>query len=162
MAVFTLEDLQSAIEVMVFPKTMAAASATCWTTTPWSSSRAAIDKRDDQPKLIATDVELFEPMTDGTPPLRIQLPPTRLSDAMVDQLKGLLGEFPGESEVFIHLGERQVLRLPDQFLVEHQRRPGGRAAGAPRARGRGDLTAPGSSPGSGVPRPSCDPARHSE
>jgi hypothetical protein len=39
---------------------------------------------------------------------------------MVDQLKDLLAEFPGQSEVFIHLGERQVIRLPDQFSVDTQ------------------------------------------
>ena len=37
MAVFILEDLQSSIEVMVFPKTMQRATATCWPTTPSSA-----------------------------------------------------------------------------------------------------------------------------
>ena len=44
----------------------------------------------------------------------------RLSDEMVQQLKELFLDFPGDSEVHILLGERQVLRLPDQFLVSTQ------------------------------------------
>ena len=36
----------------------------------------------------------------------------------VDELKAILTRFPGESMVFIHLGEDKVLRLPDQFCVD--------------------------------------------
>jgi DNA polymerase-3 subunit alpha len=77
-----------------------------------------VDKREDSPKLIVRNVEVFEPMADTTPPLRIQMHPTHVSDDVVERLKGLLSEFPGRSEVFIHLGERQVIRLPDQFTVD--------------------------------------------
>jgi DNA polymerase-3 subunit alpha len=44
--------------------------------------------------------------------------PERLSDEMLAALKSLLSDHPGESPVFLHLGERQVLRLPDAFNVE--------------------------------------------
>jgi DNA polymerase-3 subunit alpha len=116
MAVLTLEDLQGTVEVMVFPKTMAqvghllADDAVVLIT-------GRVDKREDTVKFIPREVELFEPMADMTPPLRLHLPPARLDDAMVDRLKELFADFPGESEVHILLGERQVLRLPDQFLV---------------------------------------------
>jgi len=33
-------------------------------------------------------------------------------------LKALLSEHPGESQVFLHLGERQIVRLPDEFNVD--------------------------------------------
>ena len=36
------------------------------------------------------------------------------------RLKELFLDFPGDSEVHILLGEKQVLRLPDQFLVSTQ------------------------------------------
>ena len=78
---------------------------------------ARVDKRDDTPKLIATDIELFEPMAEGEPPLRLHIPATRLSDETVDRLKELFIDFPGESEVYILLGDSQVLRLPDQYTV---------------------------------------------
>ena len=41
-----------------------------------------------------------------------------LSEALLEGLKGLLLEHPGESQVFLHLGDRQVVRLPDNFCVE--------------------------------------------
>ena len=62
MAVFVLEDLQTSVEVMVFPKTMTehghklADDAVVIV-------QARVDKREDQPKLIAMEVEPFEPMS---------------------------------------------------------------------------------------------------
>ena len=117
MAVFTLEDLQASIEVMVFPKTMSdighqlADDAVLIV-------KGRVDKRDDQPKFIAMDVEVFEGITDGAPPLRLKVSPHRLDAGTVDELKVLLTRFPGESQVFLHLGEDKILRLPEQFCVD--------------------------------------------
>ena len=80
--------------------------------------QARVDHREDQAKLIVRDVEVFEVSVDTNPPLRIQLHPNRMTDDVVDHLRALLVEFPGDSEVYIHLGERQVVRLPDQFMVD--------------------------------------------
>ena len=79
--------------------------------------KGRVDRRDDQPKLMATEIERFEPMIDGAPPVRINLSPNALSEHLLADLKGLLHEHPGESQVFLHLGEK-VLRLPDQFCVD--------------------------------------------
>ena len=117
MAVFTLEDLQSSCEVMVFPKTMTEHGhklgddvAVC--------VKARVDKREESPKLIAMEIDVFEGVTDGTPPLRLRLAPTRLNERLIGELKTLLTEHPGESQVFLHIGDQQVLRLPDQFCVD--------------------------------------------
>ena len=80
--------------------------------------KGRVDRRDDQPKLIAIEVEVFEGITDGAPPLRVKVAPSRLDQGTVDELKGLLNRFPGDSQVFLHLGEDKVLRLPDQFCVD--------------------------------------------
>jgi len=117
MAVFALEDLQSSIEVMVFPKTMQTYGHLLEDDAV-VVVRGRVDTRDDQPKLMAMELERFEPITDGSPPLRLNLPPSRLSEELLGELKIVLNEHPGESQVFLHLGERQVLRLPDQFCVE--------------------------------------------
>jgi hypothetical protein len=37
---------------------------------------------------------------------------------MLTALKALLSDHQGESQVFLHVGERQVLRLPDAFNVD--------------------------------------------
>ena len=116
MAVFTLEDLQGAIEVMVFPRTMAEIGHLLVDDSVIILG-ARVDKRDETPKLIATDIELFEPMAEGEPPLRLHIPVTRLNDTIVDRLKELFIDFPGDSEVYILLGDAQVLRLPDQYTV---------------------------------------------
>jgi DNA-directed DNA polymerase III PolC len=119
MAVFALEDLSSSIEVMVFPKTMTAYGHLLEDDAV-VIVKGRVDKRDDQPKLMATELERFEPITDGAPPLHISLAPSALSAALLDALKALLLEHPGESQVFLHLGDRQVLRLPDGFCVEQR------------------------------------------
>ncbi len=52
------------------------------------------------------------------PPLRLHLPPSRLDNATIDRLQELIGDFPGDSEVHILLGDKQVLRLSDDHLVD--------------------------------------------
>ncbi len=116
MAVFTLEDLQGSCEVMVFPRTMAEIGHLLADDTVVILG-ARVDRRDDTPKLIATDVEIFEPLAEGEPPLRLHLSATRLTDDTVNRLKELFLDFPGDSEVYIMLGERQVVRLPEQYTV---------------------------------------------
>jgi DNA polymerase-3 subunit alpha len=117
MAVFQLEDLQTSCEVMVFPKTMTehghklADDVVVFV-------KGRVDKREEQPKLMALEIDVFEGITDGAPPLRIRMSPQRIDEGMIERLKGLLREHPGEAQVFLHLGERQVLRLPDQFCVD--------------------------------------------
>ncbi|HNI35333.1 MAG TPA: DNA polymerase III subunit alpha, partial [Microthrixaceae bacterium] len=117
MAVFVLEDLQSSVEVMVFPKSMAdhghklVDDAVVIVT-------GRVDRRDDTPKLIPKDIDLFEPIGDGPPPLRIRVTANQLSDELIGELKRLLSEFPGESDVYLVIGERQIVRLPDPFTVD--------------------------------------------
>ncbi|HEV8296194.1 MAG TPA: DNA polymerase III subunit alpha [Acidimicrobiales bacterium] len=118
MAVFVLEDLETSVEVMVFPKTMSEHgyklvddAVVCL--------RARVDARDDLPKLIAHEIDLFE-ATDATaaPPVRVRLPANAVHPRLIDDLKILLGEHPGESLVFLPIDDRQVLRLPDSFSVD--------------------------------------------
>jgi DNA polymerase-3 subunit alpha len=116
MAVFTLEDLQGSIEVMVFPRTMSEIGHVLADDTVIILG-GRVDRRDETPKMIAGDVEIFEPLAEGEPPLRLHLSPTRLTDETVDRLKELFLDFPGDSEVYILLGEEQVVRLPDQYTV---------------------------------------------
>jgi DNA polymerase-3 subunit alpha len=117
MAVFTLEDLQGSVEVMVFPKTMEVIGHLLEEDAVVLLG-ARVDRRDDTPKLIASDVELFEAAGDEERPLRLQLHPSRLTDATVCRLKELFSDFPGDAEVHILLSEKGVLRLPDEFLVD--------------------------------------------
>jgi DNA polymerase-3 subunit alpha len=118
MAVFTLEDLGSAVEVMVFPRTMTehghklADDAVVVV-------KARVDTRDDAPKLIAQAVDVIE-VAEGAvaEPLRVRVPPTLLSEATVGRLKDVLADHPGDAPVLLHLGERQIVRLPEQWNVD--------------------------------------------
>ncbi len=65
-----LEDLAAAVEVMVFPKTMAALRRSCSTTTRSSCVKGRLDVRDDTPKLIAMEITRPELVLDGGPPVR--------------------------------------------------------------------------------------------
>jgi len=117
MAVFALEDLQTSVEVMVFPKSMTdhghklADDAIV-------TVRARVDGREDQPKLIAMDIEPFEPMSGEAFPLRVKVAAAALSEVLIEDLKRLLGEHPGDSPVLLHLGEQKVLRLPETWTVD--------------------------------------------
>ncbi|MCB1259783.1 MAG: DNA polymerase III subunit alpha [Acidimicrobiales bacterium] len=118
MAVFVLEDLQGTIECMVFPKTMQSYGHLLEDDAA-VLVKARVDKREDTPKLIATEVEVLSDLiTDESPPVRINLPAARASEPVLRSLKDLLHEHPGESQVFLHLGTSQVLRLPDEFSVD--------------------------------------------
>ena len=64
--------------------------------------------------------------------LRISLPLNTLTDRTVDGLKHLLAEHPGDSPVFLHVGEK-VLRLPSGVQRGQPSGPDRRAAGAARA-----------------------------
>jgi DNA polymerase-3 subunit alpha len=119
MATFVLEDLEAAVEVMVFPKTMAdfghlleEDAIVC--------VKGRIDRRDDQPKIIAVEVRRPE-LTEGEgPPVRLRIPASRLSETLVAEIKRLLEAHPGESPVLLHVedGPRTtVLRLGPGFCV---------------------------------------------
>jgi DNA polymerase-3 subunit alpha len=117
MAVFELEDLQGAIEVMVFPKTMAE-HGHALEDDRVIVLRARVDQRDDLPKLICMSLEALEiEGLAGSQPLRLQLASHGLKPEQLNLLRGLLSQHPGESEVFLHLGPTKVLKLADDFNV---------------------------------------------
>jgi hypothetical protein len=117
MAVFTLEDLQSAIEVMVFPKAMIDHGHKL-RDDAIVAVRGRIDLRDDAPKLMANDIQIVEVVSDAAPPLRLRLPATAVTDTTIDTLKRILLDHPGDSPVFLHLGEGKVMRLNNEFRVD--------------------------------------------
>src|SRR5699024_4558413 len=96
MAVLTLADLQGSVEVMVFPRNMSDIRHLV-DEDAVVIVKGRVDKRDDQAKFIAMDLEVFDGVADGAPPLRHRLAPNRLDPATVDELKTLLTRFRGES-----------------------------------------------------------------
>ncbi len=116
MAVFTLEDLDGAVEVMVFPRTMleygpllADDAIVC--------VKGRVDLREEPPKLICLELKRPEVSSDPHPPVRIKLSPASVTESLLGRLKGVLREHPGGAEVLVHF-DRTVLRLPDEFRVD--------------------------------------------
>ena len=118
MAVFVLEDLTHSVETMLFPRSY----------TDYGHLleddrvvivRGRVDRRDDQPKLMAQSIEVFDTeRASASPPLRLDIRPNQLSDEVINRLKVVLVDHPGESPVVIHLGETKALRLSDAFCVD--------------------------------------------
>ena len=118
MAVFVLEDLTHGAETMVFPRTF----------TDYGHLleddrivivRGRADKRDDQAKVIAQAIEIFDTDRAGdTAPLRLQVRPEQLSEDLIDRLKMVLVDHGGDSTVYIHLSEEKAVRLSDRYCVD--------------------------------------------
>ena len=119
MATFVLEDLRASIEVFVFPKVMQDVGALLVDDAVFVV-RGRLDTRDDQVKLVCMEAKRPELSLDGPGELRVHLPLGALTDLLVDRLKALLAEHPGEEPVYLHVGQT-VLRLPSQFNVDSRR-----------------------------------------
>jgi DNA polymerase-3 subunit alpha len=120
MATFVLEDLASAVEVMVFPKTMLTygelLSADAIVTV-----KGRVDRRDDTPKLMAMEITRPEVHIDRGPPVRLRVKVGALTNERVEQLRTIIGAHPGDSPVFVHLqgpDKETVLRLGDDFCCD--------------------------------------------
>ncbi len=117
MAVFQLEDLEGSVEVMVFPRTMQEHGPKLADDTI-VLVRARTENGDDLPKLFAQDIEIVEDLSDNSP-VRVRLAPEHQHHDRIAELKSILSAHPGDSPVELHLSERQVLRLPDDYAVDN-------------------------------------------
>ena len=118
MATFGLEDLAGSIEVMVFPRTMAEHGHKLDDDVVVLVT-GRLDGREDLPKLICQEVEVFDGSGEATTrPVRLRLPVNRVEEKTIKELKTLLLAHPGASEVFLELNDRRVLRLSSEFSVE--------------------------------------------
>jgi DNA polymerase-3 subunit alpha len=119
MATFVLEDLQSSVEVFVFPKTMGEIGALL-DDDVIAVIKGRVDLRDERIKLVCMEIHRPELVLEGSGDLRVALPVNALTDTKVAELKRLLAEHPGDSPVFLHVGET-VIRLPSEFRVDSRR-----------------------------------------
>ncbi len=119
-AIVTLEDLDGAVEVMVFPQTYAGAG-TLLVEDAVVLVRGRIDRPDeDAARLVA--MEITQPDVSEAPagPVRLSMPAARCVPPVVDRLKEILAAHPGTTEVHLHLvssGRTTVLRLDDRLRV---------------------------------------------
>ncbi len=118
MLFFQLEDLDGSAEVVCFPRVVVESG-------PLIREDAVLlvggrlDHRGDSVKLVADEIR--EPDLGSEATVRLRVPATRLSRAMVDSLKTALANHPGRAAVILHMtGEQgeKVIRLGDEFRVE--------------------------------------------
>jgi DNA polymerase-3 subunit alpha len=77
------------------------------------------DARDDSVKMIA--MEVIEPKFGEDRPVRISIDAGRCTDSVVENLKAVLANHPGKSQVFLELTlpqGSQTFRLPREFCVD--------------------------------------------
>jgi DNA polymerase-3 subunit alpha len=116
-AIATLEDLESGIEVLFFPKTWAEYSERV-VRDQIVVVKGRISRRDDQPSLFASEVSIPE-LTEGPRgPVLVSMPAARCTAPVVERLKEVLGSHPGTTEVQLKLinGSRETVLRLDQGL----------------------------------------------
>ncbi|MET3960378.1 DNA polymerase-3 subunit alpha [Marmoricola sp. OAE513] len=118
-AMVTLEDLEGAIDVLLFPSAYQLA-ATLLTEDAIVTVKGRLSRQKDQPELHGQEVTLPD-LSDGpSGPVVISIPSTRCTPPVVEQLKEVLSTHPGMSEVRLKLMSRtstKVFRMPDQLRV---------------------------------------------
>jgi DNA polymerase-3 subunit alpha len=118
-AMVTLEDLEGAIDVLLFPSAYQLA-AHLLTQDAIVTVKGRLSRQKDQPELHGQELSLPD-LSDGpTGPVVISLPSTRCTPPVVEQLKEILRTHPGMSEVQLKLLTRastRVLRVGDGHRV---------------------------------------------
>jgi DNA polymerase-3 subunit alpha len=116
-AIATLEDLESGIEVLFFPKTWAEVSEKV-VRDQIVVVKGRISRRDDQPSLFGSEVTLPE-LTEGPRgPVLVSMAAARCTPPVVERLREVLGSHPGTTEVQLKLvnGSRETVLRLDQGL----------------------------------------------
>ena len=118
-AMVTLEDLDGAIDVLLFPSAYQLAS-TYLVEDAILTVKGCLSREKDTPTVKAQEVTIPD-LSDGpSGPVVISLPSTRCTAPVVEQLKDVLATHPGMTEVRLKLLARtstKVMRLDDRLRV---------------------------------------------
>jgi DNA polymerase-3 subunit alpha len=117
MAVFVLEDMESAIEVLVFPKTLRDCEESL-TNDSIVTVKGRFDSREGNPVFIArsvSSVDLNSLSQVSTTTVKLKL--TSIAPDALSKLKDLLKEFPGNVPVEIYTPDSSF-KLPQDYFVD--------------------------------------------
>jgi DNA polymerase-3 subunit alpha len=118
-AIVTVEDLEGAIDVMVYSKAYET-HAMNLVEDRVVVIRGRVDKREEQPRLTILDLSLLDISAAPTGPLVISMDQTRCTPPVVDRIKEILRSHPGKREVHLRLDEGEksmVLKIGDDLRV---------------------------------------------
>ena len=118
-AMITVEDLDGAIDVLLFPSAYQLAGPHL-VEDAIITVKGRLSRQKDQPEIHGQEVNVPD-LSDGpSGPVVISLPSTRCTPPVVEQLKDVLGTHPGMTEVRLRLltrDETLVMRLDDRLRV---------------------------------------------
>jgi DNA polymerase-3 subunit alpha len=118
-AMVTVEDLEGALDVLLFPSAYQLAS-TLLTEDAIITVKGRLSRSKDQPELHGQEVSVPD-LSDGpSGPVVISMPSTRCTPPVVEQLKDVLGSHPGVTEVRLRLMTKTsttVMKLDDRLRV---------------------------------------------
>ncbi len=118
-AMVTLEDLDGAIDVLLFPSAYQLAS-THLVEDAILTVKGRLSRSKDQPELHGQEVSVPDLSEGVSGPVVISLPSTRCTAPVVEQLRDVLGTHPGMTEVQLRLMARNtttVMKLDDRLRV---------------------------------------------
>ncbi|HQR25806.1 MAG TPA: DNA polymerase III subunit alpha [Nocardioides sp.] len=118
-AMVTLEDLDGAIDVLLFPSAYQLASPHL-TEDAILTVKGRLSRSKDQPELHGQEVTVADLSQGPSGPVVISLPSTRCTAPVVEQLRDVLATHPGLTEVQLRLlarGGTTVMRLDDRLRV---------------------------------------------
>jgi DNA polymerase-3 subunit alpha len=118
-AMVTLEDLEGAIEVLLFPSAYQLA-ATLLTPDAIVTVRGNLSRQKDTPEIRGQEVTVPDLNESGSGPVEVSMPMTRCTPPVVEQFKDILRTHPGVTEVRLKLRARdstKVLRIDDRMRV---------------------------------------------
>jgi DNA polymerase-3 subunit alpha len=119
-AMVTLEDLEGAVDVLLFPSAYQLAS-TLLTEDAIITVKGRLSRSKDQPELHGQEVSVPDLAERASGPVVVSMPSTRCTTPVVEQLKEVLGTHPGVTEVRLRLMTKTsttVMRLDDRLRVE--------------------------------------------
>ncbi|HST40353.1 MAG TPA: DNA polymerase III subunit alpha [Conexibacter sp.] len=130
----TLDDLEGTVEILIFGRVLAA-SEEAFEMDAVITLRGRVDHKDaSKTTVVVQEAELFAPSEEevaaaeeeaakvpvGPPPFRLRLDATALRASVIDDLKSVIENFPGESHVYLEIhtsGGPRLLRLGSTFKV---------------------------------------------
>jgi len=118
-AIVTIEDLAGAIDVMFYAKSYAV-HAMSLVEDRIVIVRGRIDKKDEQPKVMALDISTPDISAAPTGPLVISMETVRCTPPVVDRIKEILRSHPGKREVHLKLDDGRkslTMKIGDELRV---------------------------------------------
>jgi DNA polymerase-3 subunit alpha len=89
------------------------------------SVRGRLDKRDDSRiGFMATEITVLEGLKVGQEVLHVKLMARSLTEDIIERLKAILSDHPGDAPVLLHLAGDKVVRLGPEFTVNIDRAMG--------------------------------------